>query len=70
MNWMISLACLLLITTVTGSIAQMIWYFAKKILEQNGYLQWCHRGLWGMTLLYLFPVVFIGMAWGSRAVPA
>lgn len=61
MNWMINLTGLLLITTLTGSVAQILWVIAKYVLEQSGFPQWCYKSLWGVTMLYLVPAAFWGM---------
>lgn len=66
MNWMISLVGMLVVTSLTGSIAQIIWFFTKRLFEKFGYLRWCYIGLWGVTLLYLFPVAFFGMVAAAK----
>lgn len=65
MNWMINVTVLLLITTLTGSIAQMIWRLAKCFLERNGYLHWCYKGLWIVVFFYLAPAAYAGMVFAE-----
>ena len=66
MSWMISLVGLFVLTSLTGSIAQMIWFLGRRFLEKFGYLRWCHIGLWVVTWLYLLPITFLGMKWAAE----
>ena len=66
MNWMVSLTGMLLVTSFTGAIAQMIWSLTKRVFEKFGYLRWGHIGLWVVTLLYLFPVASLSMIWAAN----
>ncbi len=58
---MIDLVGMLAVTGLTGSMAQLIWFPAKRALEKLGYLRGGHIGLWVVVCLYLCPVVFLGM---------
>ena len=67
MNWMISLVGMLVVTSLTGTIAQIIWFLAKRFFEKFGYLRWAYIGLWVVTLLYLLPFAYLGMVVAAKS---
>lgn len=66
MSLTINLAGIIVFTSLTGSIAQIIWYLTKRRLEKYGYLRWCYAGLWAVTLLYFIPIAFGVMKWSAN----
>ena len=57
MSWMIELTFAILLTSVTGSILLLLWYFIGRLLQRSGYLNiqylllkiellfFCHTGI-------------------------
>lgn len=63
MDWMIKLTGILITVALTGSAAFLVWYLWSPILRRWGYGRWRRTGLWAVALLYMLPVVYMGMLW-------
>ena len=59
----INLVSALLLTTMTGSLALMIWYYAGHVLVRFGYLRWYYLGLKVVICLFLLPVSYLVLIW-------
>lgn len=66
MSWMINLTGILITSTMTGSIAFAIWFLFRFLVKKWGRAEWCRWGLWVTVLLYVCPIVYIGMMWCSN----
>jgi len=63
MSWTIDITAFLVTTALTGSAAFLIWYLISRLIRVWGYGKWCRAGLWGVGILYLFPLVYGWMIW-------
>lgn len=66
MNWMISTAGAVLLTTLTASIIFLIWYSIGKILEITGFINVLYMMLKVILLFWYVPVAFLAMLGRSR----
>lgn len=58
-NWMADFMGALIFTTLTGSVALMIWDAFGCRLEEYGYFRWYYAGWKLVILLFLVPVVYV-----------
>ncbi|MCI8280918.1 MAG: M56 family metallopeptidase [Lachnospiraceae bacterium] len=59
----INLVSALLLTTMTGSLALVIWYFAGRVLVRFGYLRWYYVGLKVVICMFLLPMSYLILIW-------
>ncbi len=57
-SWMYKFLGALLFTTMTGSIALMLWDAFGRRLEEYGYFRWYCAGLRMVAVLFLFPAIY------------
>lgn len=59
MTWTINLTALIVLTTLTGSILLVFWYWIGKALERIGYLNISFRFLQLVLCFFIFPLAFL-----------
>ena len=68
MSWMIELTFAILLTSVTGSILLLLWYFIGRLLQRSGYLNIQYLLLKIELLFFVIPVFYLYFTRNSNLV--
>lgn len=63
MIWTIKPAACLILTSVSGSILFVFWYFVGKWLEKTGFLNILYMFMKPIMVFFTVPVLFFAMSW-------
>lgn len=67
MEWMINFLCALVLTTLTGSVLMVVWYFIGKRLDEMGHINILYHILRLNTVFFCAPVAYLVLTWMDRS---